>query len=58
MAETNEQLISYAVDACTAVIEDEEEETIVRVACDSARELLLNALIDLQTEATWPLLTN
>lgn len=57
MAETNEQLISYAVDACTVVLEDETEESIVRFACESAREILLIALIDVRTEATWPLLT-
>lgn len=46
---TNEQRISSAVDLLTEVIEDEQEDITIRRRCGTARDELLNALIDTRT---------
>lgn len=48
--ETAEQHISNAVDSCTIVIEDEDAPVELRRGADAARDVLLDALIDLRTE--------
>lgn len=46
--ETTQQLISYAVDCLTVIVEDEREPDAIRQRCHEARDLIVNALIDVE----------
>ena len=47
---TSEQHISNAVDSCTVVIESDDAPDELRQGADTARDALLNALLDVRTE--------